>query len=112
MNDIEAVCRRLILIDKGHKLFDSSLDDFKARYEDGYMVKMQFTALRSSGGIPQWIPEKGYELYESKDNEWTVKVEKSIRSKDALWFLISRYDPENISIHEQDIEDIIKKMFL
>jgi ABC-2 type transport system ATP-binding protein len=111
MNDIEAVCKRLILIDKGRKLFDSSLNDFKARYEDGYMVKMQFTVLPSSGGLPQWIPEKGYDLYSEKDNERIVKVEKSIRSKDALQFLINRYDPENISIHEQDIEDIIKKVF-
>jgi ABC-type histidine transport system ATPase subunit len=52
MNDIEAVCKRLMLIDKGRKLFDGSLTDFKERYEDGFMVKLEFTEL------PHWSAEQ------------------------------------------------------
>jgi ABC-2 type transport system ATP-binding protein len=106
MNDIEAVCKRLILIDQGCKLFDGSLEVFKKRYEEAYAVKMEFTSLPR-----QWIPQNGFSLYSNKENLWIVKVEKRIRSKDALQLLIDRYEPENISIHEQDIEDIVKNIF-
>jgi ABC-2 type transport system ATP-binding protein len=105
MNDIEAVCRRIILIDKGHALFDGNLGDFKARYENGYTVKMEFVH------PPECIPSGGYSLLSGADQAWTVKVDRSIRSKDALMHLIGRYDPENISVHEQDIEDIIRGIF-
>jgi ABC-2 type transport system ATP-binding protein len=106
MDDIEAVCKRLILIDKGRKLFDGSLADFKERYEDGYMVRMEFSS------VPQWTAESGFTLHNTKDNVWTVKVAKHIRPKDALTMLINRYDPEHISVHEQDIEDIVQKIFI
>jgi ABC-2 type transport system ATP-binding protein len=106
MDDIEAVCKRLILIDKGRKLFDGSLADFKERYEDGYMVRMEFSS------VPQWTAESGFILHDTKDAVWTVKVAKHIRPKDALAMLINRYDPEDISVHEQDIEDIVQRIFL
>ncbi|MDR1325528.1 MAG: ATP-binding cassette domain-containing protein [Treponema sp.] len=105
MDDIEAVCKRLILIDKGRKLFDGSLADFKERYEDGFMVRMEFSS------VPQWAAEPGFTLHNTKDAVWTVKVAKHIRPKDALTMLINRYDPEDISVHEQDIEDIVQKIF-
>jgi ABC-2 type transport system ATP-binding protein len=78
MNDIEAVCKRLILIDKGRKLFDGNLADFKANYEDGFMITMEFL------NPPQWQSEPGFILYSDKDNRWSIKAEKSIRPKDAL----------------------------
>ncbi|MDR0670513.1 MAG: ATP-binding cassette domain-containing protein [Treponema sp.] len=105
MNDIEAVCKRLILIDKGHTLFDGNLEDFKARYEKSYTVKMEFVR------PPEWIPREGYSLLQDAARTWTVKVDKSIRTKEALTRLIGCYDPENISVREQDIEDLIRGIF-
>jgi ABC-2 type transport system ATP-binding protein len=105
MNDIEAVCKRLIIIDRGHKLFDGGLENFKERYEDGFMIRMEFSDL------PLWIPEHGFTLQSNQNNIWNIKVEKQIRSKEALSILISRYNPENISIREQDIEEIVQKLF-
>ena len=105
MNDIEAVCKRLILIDRGKKLFDGSLDDFREGYEDGFMVKMEFA------NPPAWVPEPGFTLRNSENNVWNIKVEKRIRSRDALTALIGRYNPENISVHEQDVEDIVQQIF-
>jgi len=105
MSDIEAVCKRLILIDHGRKLFDGSLDNFKERYEDGFMIKMEFSDL------PVWNPEHGFTLKSNESNIWNIKVEKHIRCRDALTVLINRYNPENISIHEQDIEDIVQRIF-
>jgi ABC-type uncharacterized transport system ATPase subunit len=97
--------KRLILIDRGLKLFDGSLDIFKEKYEDGFMIKMEFAEL------PVWIPEKGFSLRNSENNVWNIKVEKNIRSRDALTSLISRYNPENISVREEDIEDIVRRIF-
>jgi ABC-2 type transport system ATP-binding protein len=105
MDDIEAVCSRLILIDKGKKLFDGTLSDFKNRYEDSFMIKLEFTE------VPQWIEDVDFNLCASENNVWIIKAAKHIRPKDALTTLISRYNAENISIHEQSIEDIVQNIF-
>ncbi len=105
MNDIEAVCKRLILIDKGRKLFDGSLDSFKEKYEDGFMIKMEFAS------FPEWVPEPGFTLRNNENNAWNIIVDKTLRSRDAFTTMINKYNPENISIHEEDIEDIVRRIF-
>jgi len=105
MSDIEAVCRRLIVIDRGQKLFDGSLENFKNLYEDGFLIKMEFADL------PEWETLPGFTLKNNDNNIWNIKVDKNIRYKDALNTLINHYNPENISVHEQDIEDIVQRIF-
>jgi ABC-2 type transport system ATP-binding protein len=107
MNDIEAVCRRLILIDKGHKLFDGSLDKFKGLYEDTYLIKIEFTE------FPSWRPLPGYVLKSEFNNIWTIQVDKEINARDALLTLIELYNVKinDISVHKKDVEDIVKQIF-
>jgi ABC-2 type transport system ATP-binding protein len=107
MSDIEVICKRIILIDKGRKMFDGELELFKKSYDDAYAVKIEFS------DPPPWDPLPGYTLQSEKNNTWTIRVEKNIPAKDALLMLISKYDARirDISVHTQDIEEIVKKIF-
>ncbi|MDR0374556.1 MAG: ATP-binding cassette domain-containing protein [Treponema sp.] len=105
MDDIEAVCGRLILIDKGKKLFDGALSDFKSRYEDSFMIKMEFAV------APRWIEDADFSLCASENNVWIIKAAKRMQHKDALATLINRYNAEHISVHEQSVEDIVQNIF-
>ncbi len=49
MNDIEAVCNRLILIDKGKKLFDGSMNMFRETYATGLEFVLEF-----ADACPEW----------------------------------------------------------
>jgi hypothetical protein len=62
---------------------------------------------------PRWKALPGYSLLSEKNNVWTVGVEKSVNTKDALMELIRLYDVklQDISVHKQDIEDIVKGIF-
>ncbi len=106
MDDIEAVCGRLILINKGRKLFDGGLTDFEEQYKNGYVVKMQF-----EGKLPVWEAEKDYKLLEQSDNNLIISVDKCLTTKEALTYLINRYNPDNIYIEKEKIEDIIQRIF-
>jgi ABC-2 type transport system ATP-binding protein len=107
MNDIEAVCKRLILIDKGRKLFDGSLEDFTNRYEDAYVVQLAFTE------FPVWEPRSGYTLQSESGSTWTIRVDRGISSKEALTTLIGLYNlnMSDISVKKQDIEDMVRRIF-
>ncbi len=106
MDDIEAVCGRLILINKGRKLFDGGLTDFEEQYKNGYVVKMQF-----EGKLPVWEAEKDYKLLEQSDNNLIISVDRCLTTKEALTYLINRYNPDNIYIEKEKIEDIIQRIF-
>ncbi len=106
MDDIEAVCGRLILINKGRKLFDGGLTDFEEQYKNGYVVKMQF-----EGKLPVWEAEKDYKLLEQSDNNLVISVDRCLTTKEALTYLINRYNPDNIYIEKEKIEDIIQRIF-
>lgn len=106
MDDIEAVCNRLILIDKGKKLFDGGLRDFEEQYKKGYVVRMQF-----EGSMPAWMTEKNYHLLEHSDHDLVISVDKCLTTKEALTHLINCYNPDNIYIEKERIEDIIRNIF-
>jgi hypothetical protein len=73
------------------------------------MIRLEFAAAQAE--VPQWIEDSGFSLCASENNVWIIKAAKRIRPKTALTTLINRYNAENISIHEQSIEDIIQNIF-
>ena len=104
MDDIEAVCNRLILIDKGKKLFDGTLAGFKAKYEDGFTVKLFFDQ------PPAWQEDSRFALISSQQGVWTIRA-ASLSTKDALTILLNRYDPQNIYVEEPQIEELVARIF-
>ena len=106
MDDIEAVCQRLIMIDQGQKLFDGRLDDFRAKYKDGFIVKMEFDGLP-----PAWHENDDYRLLEQDEHHWLIKVRTEMTTKAAMIDLIGRYDPTNLYVQEERIEDIVRRAY-
>lgn len=106
MGDIEAVCERLILIDHGEKLFDGELSGFKKHYEDSFSIRMEF-----SDTVPEWTERQGFCLEKRKENFIVVRALPPLQLKDALLTLIQEFNPSNVSVKEQDIEEIIAEIF-
>lgn len=104
MDDIEAVCSRLILIDKGKTLFDGTLASFKAKYEEDFTVKLLFKQ------EPAWEEDKRFALSFSQDGVWTVHV-SNLSTKDALMILLERYNLQNIYVEEPQIEELVANIF-
>lgn len=106
MDDIEAVCRRLIMIDHGQKLFDGTLHEFRSKYNDGFTVKLEFES-----ALPLWQECKNYRLLEQAGHYWVIKATGEISSKDAMIELIRRYNPTNLYVQEEPIEDIVMRAY-
>lgn len=107
MGDIEALCTRLILIDHGSVLFDGSLATFKKNYTK------QATIILSFSEIPEWNLDSQFAppVVEASTNSWKIKIPREMSVKDALLLLMDRYEPINISLKEEQIEDIIERIF-
>lgn len=106
MSDIEAVCDRIILIDKGKKLYDDTLQSFKTNYSDGYSVKVSFKDLN------QTIKDTRFKFIDKKETESIYKVKHDILPPgQALAFLTKNYEIRDISIAETPIEEIVKSIY-
>lgn len=106
MDDIEAVCRRLIMIDQGRKLFDGTLEEFRAKYTNGFSLKLEFDRVP-----PPWQDGGRYELAEQTEHQWTVRAPEGVSAKAAMLELIGRYDPVNLYVQETRIEDIVRTAY-
>lgn len=103
MDDIEEICQRIILIDRGRKLFDGAIREFKDMYASGARYRLEFDEL------PTWQPHEGWSLT-AGESYWIVHTEQPY-SKEALITLIEQYAPRNIYSEEITIEDMIYRLF-
>lgn len=106
MDDIEEVCGRLIMIDQGQKLFDGALGEFRAKYDNGFTIKLEF-----EGPAPQWRETGLCRLLEQTEHQWVVKAPEGVTSKLAMIQLIEAYDPTNLVVQEERIEEIVRRAY-
>ena len=108
MGDIDAVCKRLIIIDNGTIMYDGSMYDFKEKYGRQYVIQFSFDMM------PQWIPDSRLKPPVIDENKymWSIQANESLPLKDAVEILLSRYSPKNMNVIEQSVEDIVTQMLI
>ncbi len=105
MEDVEALTRRVIMIDHGKKMYDGPLADMMAEYVDHKMIEVVFSApvfkkdLRGCG-----------EIVEYDTHHVVLSVSKN-KIKDVAARLLGDFPVEDISINEESLESVVRKMF-
>lgn len=115
LSDIEELCHRIIIIDKGKAVYDGSIDEIKDKY--GYMRTVQ-TFVKDVAKAKQIDIAKEFML--SKKDVNTSIVENSLiinfnRNKisisDIVGHIMTRVQVMDINIKDTDIEEIVKKIY-
>ena len=118
LSDIEELCKRIIIIDKGLKLYDGSLEDIKKKY--GYMTRLEIQGkedfkniLNLNTSLNLKPPLDKEDLNESLDNgRLIINFNKNkISSSKILSKLLEEVNILDFSLKECTIEDIIKKIY-
>lgn len=115
LNDIEELCKRIIIIDDGRKLYDGSIDDIKNKY--GYMTTVELQtkhAIKNDevklNDIFKLEPEDL--LVKCEDNKLIVTFNKNkISSSDIMFHVMKDFRVLDFVVKETEIEDIIKKIY-
>ena len=103
MDDIEAICKRLIMINEGVKLFDGTLESFRNQYECEIVIRLEF-----EGNAPTWQDMEGLSFSKRDENALEVKLLDRSTVKASITRLLDAYEPQNIFVREPDIEDIVE----
>jgi ABC-2 type transport system ATP-binding protein len=103
MQDIEELCRRVVIIDHGQVFFDGELEAIIENFA-GYKL-LQFTF--------EQTPSCSFDLGEVIDRTATSVKLKVPRSKvtEACRIILSNCEVHDFSVEEQPIEEIIRQVF-
>lgn len=105
MKDVEALCDRAIVINKGTKIHDGSLDEIVDRFSRHKIIELHFGGNSSPNGIDRF----GVVL-ENRPPMLKLQIEKQ-RVSEVLTRILSEYDIEDISVSERPLEDVIAELF-
>ena len=110
LNDIEDVCNRIILLDKGQIIYDGSKQKFKDTY--GKYVVAEFIISSKSEEINKSIALKNIEIIEEKEKKLKIKFSHDETTIVKIMDEISKYCTiDDIHMKEAELEDILKEIY-
>ena len=113
LTDIEELCSRIIILDKGKKIYDGEIQGIKDKY--GYLTTVE-------AQIKGDIKDKNLKLvdifededfnFEMKDNKLAVTFNRNkVSSAEIIGQVMKEVKVVDFIIKETSIEDIVKKMY-
>lgn len=109
MKDIEELCNRIIIIDKGKILYDGSLSNIKYRFGN---TKTVF--IPSNLSLDESALKDRFEKVEIEHQDDKLLLKFSLNDidlDDMLLYLINTYHVKDFKIEDISIEDITKKLY-
>ncbi len=109
MKDIEELCNRIIIIDKGRILYDGSLANIKHRFGN---IKTIFIPSDAELDRDDIINKFDKILFEEHEDTLAVKFSTDeVELDDVLVYLINNYHIKDFKIEDISIEDITKQLY-
>ena len=104
MKDVEALCKRAIIINHGRINHDGPLADIVDRFGRHKIMDLQF-----AGDVPTDLDRYG-QIVEVKPPRVRLEVSRQ-RIPEILTALLSNYSIEDVGVQERPLEEVIAEMF-
>lgn len=115
ISDIELLCKRIVMIDKGKKVYDGALDKMKEKY--GKMREIHIN-LKSTEDMNKLAFAEKFNLLEDdlevklEGKKATIKFNSSkAQVSDMLSYILATITVKDIAVSEADIEEIIRRLY-
>lgn len=110
LKDIEEVCNRIIVIDKGKILYDGKLDEFIDTFGKNRIIK--FTAKKYQKDLLEVMKKQENMEIEINENEIDVIFDKKKLTANGVINIVNPYiEIMDLSIIEPNLESIVKDIY-
>ncbi|HET7116990.1 MAG TPA: ATP-binding cassette domain-containing protein [Hanamia sp.] len=82
MEQVEEICQKIVLVNQGKKILDGSVKQVKDDFKE-HLFKVGFDAL------PETINSNAFEIVDTKENSFTVKIKDGNKPSDVLQELLN-----------------------
>ncbi|MDQ3238930.1 MAG: ATP-binding cassette domain-containing protein [bacterium] len=112
MQDVEELCDRTIVINKGEKIHDGHTTDLKNYFGDSRVIEFLIDDLASDkiALLTKEITSRGGEIKYFQENNLKIKCERS-QSAELITYILSSTSVKEINFHEEDLSNVISKIY-
>lgn len=104
MKDVEALCRRAIVINQGTIKYDGPLAGILDKFSRHKVIELQF-----SGEIPEDLSGYG-DVFDKRGPRVKIRVPRT-QVAPMLTQLLSKYSIDDVGVHERPLEEVIAELF-
>ena len=105
MKDVEALCERAVVINRGSVIYDGLVAEIGDRFSRHKIVELHFAQGSSPNGIEQYG-----DVLEDRAPMIRLQIERQNVSQ-ALSRLLASYNVEDVSVSERPLENVIADLF-
>jgi len=105
MKDVEALCKRAVIINEGEIQHDGPLEEIVERFSQFKNIELQF----AGADIPANLERFGT-IIEARPPRVKLEVPRN-QIPEILTALLEEYDIEDVSVEERPLEDVIAEFF-
>jgi ABC-2 type transport system ATP-binding protein len=106
LSDIQDLCKKITIINKGKKVFDDSIDQLTSLFINRKVLNLDFSCEISRDKL------SSYDLLEYKSMKCQIEIDVRNKSiKDYIYELFSNFPIQDITISSIPIEEIIKTIY-
>jgi ABC-2 type transport system ATP-binding protein len=105
MQDVEALCRRVVVINHGRIVFDGQLSEIVEKFSQHKVVTFRF----HDGRMPDDLAQYG-EVIELTPPKVTLKVGR-VDVAELTGYMLGTYSVDDVSVEEIPIEEVIGEVF-
>jgi ABC-2 type transport system ATP-binding protein len=111
LQDIEALCSRVIMLDDGRIIYDGGLEELKAKWGKGKEVVLQFPEPVRLERLQELT--QGLEVAWELENQLTAKVwiPQQVNVSEVLSRIVGVMNIEDIKIVETNTDDIVREIY-
>lgn len=112
LQDIEALCSRVIMLDDGNIIYDGGLEELKERWGQGKEVAFRFAEPVTPGQLK--LLTDGLDVKWEMENELTAKVwipQRLASVSELLGRVVGAVNIEDIRILETNTDDIVREIY-
>ncbi|GMT41634.1 MAG: ABC transporter ATP-binding protein [bacterium] len=107
MNDIEKLCRRLIILDRGRIIYDGATEALKRKFVHDKLIEVEFhQKLDSLPGVPELTV-----IREEGNKKWLKFQNGNFGIGEIIGKLANLYPVKDISVREPSVENIIRSIY-
>ncbi|WHX48932.1 ABC transporter ATP-binding protein [Paenibacillus woosongensis] len=111
LQDIEALCSRVIMLDDGRIIYDGGLEELKQRWGTGREVLFQFGRATKLETLRQWTAGLAVEWSAENDLNAKVWIPLELNVSDVLGRVVGQADITDIKIIETNTDEIVRSIY-
>jgi ABC-2 type transport system ATP-binding protein len=111
LDDIEELCRRIMIIDHGRLLYDGQLSDLKSRLLRTKQIKFVLKDRTQASGTGDFARE-GLEVEQVDELTYRIRFDRSkVETAELIRHILGAVEVRDLLIEDEPIEEIIKRIY-